>query len=68
MEKKWGDGAGATKLEIAENIIKIGLSKRDLTTTVARVQRHIDHVGKEEYKLPLEIDSNGVWPFNFKNQ
>ena len=59
---------GATKREIAEDIIKKGLSKRDLTTTVARVQRHIDHVGKEEHKLPLEIDSNGVWRFNFKNQ
>ena len=59
---------GTTKREIAENIIKKGLPKRDLKTTVARVQRHIDHVGKEEHRLPLEIDSSGVWQFNFKNQ
>ncbi len=54
---------GSTKQEIAEDIIQRGLSKRDLKTTLARVQRHFDHVGHEEHKLPIEIDSNGICNF-----
>ena len=55
---------GATKREIAQDLFQNGLSKRDLATTMARVQRHIDHVRKEEHMLPLEVDSDGVWQFN----
>lgn len=57
---------GATKQDVAQHLIKKGISKRDIKTTLARVQRHIDHLRKEEHMLPLEKDSNGVWRFHIK--
>ncbi|MEW6185008.1 MAG: hypothetical protein AB1585_04620 [Thermodesulfobacteriota bacterium] len=59
---------GATKQEIAQDLIQIGLSKRDIQTTMHRVQRHIDHLRKEEHKLPLKQDKNGVWRFDIEFQ
>jgi hypothetical protein len=55
---------GATKQDIARDLIQKGLSKRDLQITIQRVQRHIDHIRKEEHKIPLNQDENGVWRFN----
>jgi hypothetical protein len=55
---------GATKQDIAQDIIQQGISKRNLKITQARVQRHIDHIRKEEHMLPLEKDVNGIWRFN----
>ena len=55
---------GATKQDIAQDLIQKGLSKRDFLTTIQRVQRHIDHIRKEEHKIPLNQDENGVWRFN----
>ncbi|MBI4768412.1 MAG: hypothetical protein HY787_28110 [Deltaproteobacteria bacterium] len=59
---------GATKQEIAQDLIQKGLSKRDLQTIMHRVQRHIDHIRKEEHKLPLKQDINGVWRFDLGTQ
>jgi hypothetical protein len=48
---------GATKSQIANELIKKGLSKRDFETTERRVQRHIDHLRKEVHMLPLIEDN-----------
>lgn len=57
---------GATKHEIAQDLIKSGLFKKDLATAKARVQRHIEHIRKEAHKIPLNMDDNGVWKFAVK--
>jgi len=58
--------AGSTKKEIANNLIKTGLSERDFKTTLQRVQRHIDHLRKEVHMIPLKEDVNGIWKFDLK--
>ena len=55
---------GATKQDIAQNLIKTGLCKKDLNTAIKRVQRHIDHIRKEEHKIPLKMDAFNVWRFD----
>lgn len=54
---------GASKRDIAQDLINTGIFKKELKTAMARVQRHIDHIRKEEHKIPLEMDENGVWKF-----
>lgn len=55
---------GATELDIARDLIQKGLFKKDLPTAIKRVKRHLDHLGKEEHKLPLKQDINDVWRFD----
>jgi hypothetical protein len=55
---------GSTIEEIAKDLINKGLSKRDIKTTKARVNRHLDHLVKEEHKLPIKENKNGVWKFS----
>lgn len=57
---------GATKYDIAQDLIKKGIFKKDINIAIQRVQRHIDHIRKEEHKIPLAMDSYGVWQFNIK--
>jgi len=59
---------GATKQEIAQNLIISGQFTKDLNSAKARVQRHIDHLRKEEHKIPLEVDAHGVWRFATTSQ
>jgi len=58
--------AGSTKKEIANNLIKTGLSKRDFRTTLQRVQSHINHLRKNVHKIPLKEDVKGIWKFDIK--
>lgn len=58
---------GATKQDIAQDLMKMGLIHKDLATAIKRVQRHIDHIRKEEHKIPLSIDSNGAWKFDINS-
>ena len=55
---------GATKQEIAQDLIESGLFKKDLKTAIARVQNHISHIVKDEHMIPLNIDANGVLRFS----
>jgi hypothetical protein len=58
--------AGATKEEIAANLIKSGLFTKSFDKALHRVQRHIDHLRKEAHMIPLKEDINGVWRFDVK--
>jgi hypothetical protein len=44
--------AGATKEEIAANLIKSGLFTKSFDKALHRVQRHIDHLRKEAHMNP----------------
>ncbi len=54
---------GATVIEIAQELVRTGLCKRDVSLAVIRVKNHLYHLGKGSHNVMLACDLNGVWRF-----
>jgi len=54
---------GATVREISQELVRLGLCKKDVATAIRRVRNHLYHLGKGAHNVPLICVRNDIWRF-----